>query len=184
MPNTTARSAPTPSTLWAEGLKTLGISLVLALGVRTAVAEPRYVPTGSMEPTIHVNDRIVIDKISYHFSEPHRGDIVMFSPPDILLQQSMHDDLIKRVIGLPGDKVEVKDGRVYVNDRPLRETYIMAPPEYRWGPDVVPPNSYLVLGDNRNDSYDSHFWGFVPRDHILGRAIFRFWPFQRVGPMN
>ncbi|MDX2212742.1 MAG: signal peptidase I [Oculatellaceae cyanobacterium bins.114] len=176
---------PTDSSkLWIESIKTIGLSLFLALGVRTAVAEPRYVPTGSMEPTIHVNDRVLIDKISYRFSQPQRGDIAMFSPPDILLQQNLRDDLIKRVIGLPGETVEVKDGHVYINNKPLQENYIAAPPEYQWGPEVVPPDSYLVLGDNRNNSYDSHFWGYVPRERIIGRAMLRFWPLDRLGAVD
>lgn len=175
---------PVSSRLWLESVKTIGLSLFLALGVRVAVAEPRYVPTGSMEPTIHVNDRVLIDKISYRFVEPQRGDIAMFSPPDVLLQQNLHDDLIKRVIGLPGETIEVKGGRVYVNNEPLQENYIAAPPDYQWGPEEVPADSYLVLGDNRNNSYDSHFWGYVPRDRILGRAMLRFWPAHRIGAVE
>lgn len=165
---------------WVEGLKTIGLSLVLAFGIRTFVAEARYIPSGSMEPTLQVNDRLIIDKVSYRFQDLQQGDIVVFNPTDTLLQQNFHDALIKRVIGLPGDKVEVKGGRVYVNDRPLRENYIAAQPDYQWGPQIVPPDSYLVLGDNRNNSYDGHYWGFVPHDRIIGKAIIRFWPFDRV----
>jgi signal peptidase I len=84
------------------------------------------------------------------------------------------------VIGLPGETVEVKGGRVYVNDQALREQYIEEEPEYSYGPVTVPEDNYLVLGDNRNNSYDSHYWGFVPRDNIIGRAIVRFWPLDRV----
>ncbi|HEY9847317.1 MAG TPA: signal peptidase I [Candidatus Caenarcaniphilales bacterium] len=166
---------------FVEGLKTIGLSLVLAFGIRTFVAEARYIPSGSMEPTLQINDRLIIDKVSYHFHSPQRGDIVVFEPTDTLLQQNFHDAFIKRVIGLPGEKVEVKGGRVYINDRPLRENYIAASPEYQWGPQVVAPDSYLVLGDNRNSSYDSHYWGYVPRDRIIGRALVRFWPFDRAG---
>lgn len=165
---------------WVEGIKTIGLSLVLAFGIRTFVAEARYIPSGSMEPTLQVNDRLIIDKVSYRFQSLQRGDIVVFNPTDTLLQQNFHDALIKRVIGLPGDEVEVKGGRVYLNGRPLREDYIAAQPDYQWGPQVVPPDSYLVLGDNRNNSYDGHYWGFVPRDRIIGKAIVRFWPFERI----
>lgn len=169
---------------WLEGIKTIGLSAILAFGIRTFVAEARYIPSGSMEPTLQVNDRLIIDKVSYHFRDPQRGDIVVFSPTDTLMQQNFRDAFIKRVIGLPGEKVEVKGGRVYVNDKALREKYIADDPQYQWGPMEVPPDSYLVLGDNRNNSYDSHYWGFVPRDRLIGRAIVRFWPPQRVGELD
>jgi signal peptidase I len=169
---------------WVEGLKTIGLSAILAFGIRTFVAEARYIPSGSMEPTLQVNDRLIVDKLGYHFKDPQRGDIVVFSPTDTLEKQNFHDAFIKRVIGLPGETVEVKSGRVYVNDRPLSEKYIKEIPDYHWGPQKVPQGSYLVLGDNRNNSYDSHYWGFVPRDKIIGRAVVRFWPVGRVGEIS
>ncbi|UBF25747.1 signal peptidase I [Kovacikia minuta CCNUW1] len=169
---------------WVEGLKTIGLSAILAFGIRTFVAEARYIPSGSMEPTLQVNDRLIVDKLGYHFKDPQRGDIVVFSPTDTLEKQNFHDAFIKRVIGLPGETIEVKGGRVYVNDQPLREGYIKEIPDYHWGPQKVPQGSYLVLGDNRNNSYDSHYWGFVPRDKIIGRAIVRFWPVDRMGEIS
>jgi signal peptidase I len=169
---------------WMEGLKTVGLSLLLAFGIRTFVAEARYIPSGSMEPTLQINDRLIIDKLSYDFEAPHRGDIVVFNPTKTLRQEGFHDAFIKRVIGLPGETVEVKGGRVYINGIPLKENYIAAKPDYAWGPMVVPPHSYLVLGDNRNNSYDGHAWGFVPRRDIIGRAIFRFYPFDRIGELH
>lgn len=169
---------------WVEGLKTIGLSAVLAFGIRTFVAEARYIPSGSMLPTLQINDRLIVDKLGYHFKEPQRGDVVVFSPTDTLEKQNFHDAFIKRVIGLPGDKVEVKDGRVFINDQPLKENYIAENPQYQFGPVTVTQGSYLVLGDNRNNSYDSHYWGFVPRDHIIGRAIVRFWPMNRLGEIT
>jgi signal peptidase I len=169
---------------WIEALKTIGLSAVLAFGIRSFVAEARYIPSGSMLPTLQINDRLIIDKLSYRFKNPVRGDIVVFSPTETLEKQNFHDAFIKRVIGTPGDKVEVKGGRVYVNDQPLKEKYIEEKPNYNWGPVTVPPDSYLVLGDNRNNSYDSHYWGFVPREKIIGRAIVRFWPMNRVGELD
>jgi signal peptidase I len=166
---------------WVEALKTIALSGILAFGIRSFVAEARYIPSGSMLPTLQINDRLIIDKISYDFRDPTRGDIVVFSPTDALKKQNFKDAFIKRVIGLPGDKVEVKDGLVYVNAQPLQEKYIEDQPNYRFGPVSVPPNEYLVLGDNRNNSYDSHYWGFVPRKNIIGRAVIRFWPLNRVG---
>ncbi len=171
---------------WLEGLKTIGLSAVLAIGIRQFVAEARYIPSGSMLPTLQINDRLIVDKLSYRFNNPQRGDIVVFSPTATLEKQNFHDAFIKRVIGLPGEKVQVKGGRVYINDQPLRENYIGKEevPQYEWGPQVVPPDSYLVLGDNRNNSYDSHYWGYVPRDKIIGRAVVRFWPPNRTGEIT
>lgn len=169
---------------WIEALKTIGLSAVLAFGIRSFVAEARYIPSGSMLPTLQINDRLIIDKVSYRFKNPETGDIVVFNPTEALEKQNFHDAFIKRVMGLPGQKVEVKGGRVYVNNQPLREKYIEEEPRYNWGPVTVPANSYLVLGDNRNNSYDSHYWGFVPRDRIIGRAVVRFWPLNRVGELD
>jgi signal peptidase I len=173
-----------PENIWIENIKTLGLSLFLALGIRTFIAEARYIPSGSMLPTLQIDDRLVIDKISYDFSDPNRGDIVVFNPTPTLEQQNYHEAFIKRVIGLPGDKVEIQNGRVFVNNIPLSENYLEAPPNYQWGPEIVPAESYLVLGDNRNDSYDGHYWGFVPRKNIIGKAVFRFWPVNRLGEIN
>ena len=169
---------------WLEGLKTIGLSAVLAFGIRTFVAEARYIPSGSMLPTLQINDRLIVDKLGYHFKSPERGDVVVFSPTDTLEKQNFHDAFIKRVIGLPGDKVEVKGGRVFINDQALRENYIAEDPQYQYGPVTVPQDAYLVLGDNRNNSYDSHYWGFVPRDRIIGQAIVRFWPMNRLGEIT
>lgn len=168
-----------------EAVQTLGLSIILALGIRTFVAEARYIPSGSMEPTLEINDRLVVEKVSYRFNPPERGDIVVFWPPDELFEEGeRRDAYIKRVIGLPGDTVEVTDGVVYVNDEPLDEDYTKEPPAYLWGPETVPEDSYLVLGDNRNSSYDSHSWGFVPAENIIGKAVVRFWPPGRLGGLD
>jgi len=166
---------------WIEGLKTVALSAILAFGIRTFVAEARYIPSGSMLPTLQINDRLIIDKVSYHFTQPDRGDIVVFQPTEELRQQNFKDAFIKRIIGLPGDTVEVKDDTVFVNGEALSENYLQDYPDYQWGPETVPEDQYLVLGDNRNNSYDSHYWGFVPRGNIIGRAVVRFWPLNRLG---
>lgn len=168
---------------WVEGLKTIGLSIILALGIRTFVAEARYIPSGSMLPTLEIDDRLIIDKLGYRFAEPQRGDVVVFYPTD-KLKEEYKDAFIKRIIGLPGETVEVRDGRVLIDGEPLSENYIAEKPQYNWGPETVPEGQYLVLGDNRNNSYDSHYWGFVPRDNIIGRAIVRFWPLDRVGGID
>lgn len=166
---------------WVEGLKTIGMGLVLAFGIRTFIAETRYIPSASMEPTLQINDRVLVDKVGYRFHTPQRADIIVFNPTAPLLKLNVRDDLIKRIIGLSGEQVQVKGGQVYINNQPLPEDYIAVKPNYTWGPAIVPPNSYLVLGDNRNQSYDSHYWGFVPSDHIVGRAVVRFWPLNHAG---
>jgi signal peptidase I len=182
---------------WLETIKTIGMAAILALGIRGFVAEARYIPSGSMLPTLHIYDRLIIDKISYRFSDPVRGDIVVFNPT-VELEKEKDDDgkkkfneaFIKRVIGVPGDRIDVKAGKVYINGKVLSENYLSEPPTYNWSstaltPDgIVPAGQYLVLGDNRNNSYDSHYWGFVPKDKIVGKASVRFWPIDRAGGIN
>lgn len=164
-----------------ETIETLGLSVLLAFGIRTFVAEARYIPSGSMLPTLEINDRLIIEKLSYDFGTPQRGNIVVFYPPD---QLGTKDAYIKRLMGLPGDVIEVKTGQLYINGEPQTEPYIAARPDYQYGPVTVPPDAYLVLGDNRNESFDSHYWGFVPQDHLIGRAVFRFWPPDRLGGLD
>lgn len=190
IPDKTAKKVENKTNPVVEGLQTLGLSIVLALGIRTFVAEARYIPSGSMEPTLEVNDRLVVEKISYHLNPPKRGDIIVFWPPESLFEDEENkrkDAFIKRVIGVPGDTVEVRDGTVFINGEPQEEDYIKAPPNYTWGPETVPPESYLVLGDNRNSSFDSHAWepdSFVPQENIIGKAVVRFWPPNRIGGLN
>jgi signal peptidase I len=175
-----------PENPWMEGLKTIALSVVLAFGIRTFVAEARYIPTGSMLSTLQINDRLLVDKLAYRFGDPQRGDIVVFNPTKKLEEQNFHDAFIKRVIGLPGDTVEVKDNQVFINGSALKEPYLDPghQPKYQYGPVTVPPKAYWVLGDNRNNSHDSHAWGFVPREKIIGRAALRFWPMDRLGGIS
>ncbi len=138
------------------------LSVLQGFLLRTFVAEARYIPAGSMLPTLQIGERLIIDKWSYRFQSPKRGDIVVFSPTETLKQQNFKDAFIKRIIGLPGEKVQVKGGKIYINDQPIAENYIQEPTNYQFGPVKVPPHSYFVLGDNRNNSYDSDYWGYVP----------------------
>lgn len=194
-----------PDNSWFFELgKTIGLSIVLALSIRTFVAEARWIPSGSMEPTLHGTknqweaDKIIVDKLSYKFSVPQRGDVVVFSPTEQLQKEEFHDAFIKRIIALPGDKVQLKDGKVYINDKPLQEekylggvqntsievcTSTNAQP-FLSKTQTIPPSSYLVLGDNRGSSYDSRCWGVVPRENIIGRAVLRFWPLNKVGGID
>ena len=189
-PESTVNSKPEAENTWVETIKTIVLSAFLAFGIRSFVAEARYIPSGSMLPTLKINDRLIIDKISYRFANPLRGDIVVFNPTAQLEREKFKDAFIKRVIGLPGDRIEVKGGKVYINNKLLSEKYIDEAPHYNWSskeltPDgVVPEGQYLVLGDNRNNSYESHYWSFVPKDKIVGKAVVRFWPIDRAGGID
>ncbi|GAB4277065.1 MAG: signal peptidase I [Oscillatoriaceae cyanobacterium] len=166
-----------------ENMVILVLALGLALTLRAFVAEPRYIPSDSMVPTLEMGDRLVVEKISYRLRSPERGEIVVFDPPPLLQIQGFTKDqaFIKRVIGEPGQLLEVKDGLVYLDQEPLTEAYTAEPPAYHWGPKEIPDRQLFVMGDNRNNSNDSHIWGFLPADNIIGRAVFRFWPPNRIG---
>lgn len=168
-----------------ENIQILAIALILALVIRTFVAEPRYIPSNSMVPTLVIGDRLVVEKISYYFHPPTTGDIIVFTPPEQLQNTGYSQDqaFIKRVIGEPGQTVQIQKHQVYLNHQPLEEDYLAQPPTYEWGPAQVPENEFFVMGDNRNYSLDSHKWGFLPKENIIGRACFRFWPLSRFGPI-
>lgn len=167
-----------------ELLKTLVSAGILAIGIRACIAEARFIPSESMLPTLEIDDRLIIEKISYRLRKPERGDVVVFRPTDTLKEQNFKEAFIKRVIGVPGDIIEVKNSEVYVNGVKLTEKYIYESPSYEYGPVKVPEGNYFVLGDNRNNSLDSHHWGFVPLENLIGRAAIRFWPPNRLGPLN
>jgi signal peptidase I len=176
------------SKLWRqlrENLQIIAIALALALLIRTFVAEPRYIPSDSMLPTLEVGDRLVVEKISYHFRPPAIGEIVVFDPPQQLQIQGYAKDqaFIKRVMGTAGQIIQVRDGKVYRNNTPLAEDYIAEPPAYQMEAVWVPENYLFVMGDNRNNSNDSHVWGFLPQQNVIGHACFRFWPLSRMGPV-
>lgn len=162
-----------------ETLEVLIFAFILSWGLRSTVVEAITIPTGSMLPTIQLQDRLVVDKLSYKLSGINRGDVIVFHP---LTKVDASGDLwIKRVIALQGDRVEIKDGKVFINDHALTESYEMAKPNYTYGPLVIPKDSYFVLGDNRNDSLDSHYWGVLPAENVVGRALFRYWPVEQFG---
>ncbi|BAY80897.1 signal peptidase I [Calothrix parasitica NIES-267] len=194
-----------PDNSWFFELgKTIALSIVLALSIRTFVAEARWIPSGSMEPTLHGTpnqwkaDKIIVDKLSYKFSIPQRGDIVVFSPTEELQREQFQDAFIKRIIALPEDKVELRGGKVYINDEPLQEKNYLgslqktsievcnsaATQPFLSKAQTIPSGSYLVLGDNRGSSYDSRCWGVVPRENIIGKAVLRFWPLNKVGGID
>lgn len=168
------------------------ISFVLVFGfVRPVVAAPFYVGSGSMEPTLHgckgcSNDRLLINKLAYDIGTPKRGDIALFEDQQPLVPPD--DPLIKRVVGLPGDTLEIRQGKVSINGEPLDEPYVENDPckpghsrTCFFGPVTVPEGHYFMMGDNRTNSVDSRFFGPVPEDDVIGEALVRFWPVNRAG---
>jgi len=167
-------------------VRVLLIALVVALVVRVAIAEPRYIPSNSMDPTLHIGDRLLVDKLSYRWQPPHRGDIVVFNPPAQLVKLGYTRDqaFIKRIIGEPGDQIQVQGGQMILNGQPLPEAYIAEAPQYEMPAVTIPSGYVFVLGDNRNDSNDSHVWGPLPQQNVIGKARLRFWPFDRLGRID
>ena len=168
------------------------ISFALVFGfVRPVVAAPFYVGSSSMDPTLHgckgcTNDRLLINKLVYDIESPKRGDIALFEDQQPLIPPD--DPLTKRVIGLPGDKLELRNGQLILNGEPLEEPYVKNDPcepgnpkTCSFGPVTVPKDHYFMMGDNRTGSFDSRFFGPVPEDDLIGEAIIRFWPPARAG---
>lgn len=154
-------------------IKLILLAFIISLFIRHVLIVNANIPSGSMESTIMTHDKLIAIRFAYLFETPKRGDIVIFPFPDNEKQK-----FIKRIIGLPGEKVEGKDGTVYVNDTPLRETYVKDKLDNDFGPFYVPKDSYFMMGDNRIDSYDSRYWNhpFVKKEKILGKAIFEYSP--------
>lgn len=169
-----------------ENIRLVAIALVIAITVRIFVAEPRFIPSPSMVPTLAVGDRLLVEKVSYRLHSPKQGDIVVFEPPPQLQEYgyTASQAFIKRVIGLPGQTVQITQGKVYIDGQPLTENYTLEAPEYEMPPVEVPADSLFVMGDNRNDSNDSHVWGFLPAQNVIGRAALRFWPLEKAGTVG
>ncbi|MBR5430731.1 MAG: signal peptidase I [Firmicutes bacterium] len=166
---------------WREALELILLAAVLAFAFKLFLFDTRNIPSSSMVPTIEPGDRVIMSRLAYvGDNDPERGDIVVFkAPPDL----EENDDLIKRVIGLPGEEVTVSGGQVYIDGEAIDETYLAEPPAYEFGPYTVPENCYFVLGDNRNWSNDAHLWAehCISGDLIKGKAIWRYWPLSRLG---
>jgi signal peptidase I len=160
-----------------EILQTLIMAIILYFLIDTVVGRVR-VENISMQPTLHEGEFVLVNKLAYRLGDYQRGDIIVFHYP-----RNPEEDYIKRIIGLPGDVVSVGNGQVNVNGQVLEEPYIAAAPEYTssW---TVPDGQIFVLGDNRNQSSDSHSWGFVPGANVVGRALIIYWPLEELRILN
>lgn len=203
-------------TWWGETISTVVFVVVMIIIIRFFICEIRWIPSGSMNPTLVEGDRIMVERFSRFFEAPKRGDIMVFYPPSTKLSNKplqlfsrltgiLCKDVayIKRVVGLPGDKIEIKfedDGSayVYINDKKYKEKYIKSVYEYplcpspemdlvipddrimKCGPFKLKENEFFMMGDNRGNSQDSRYWGVLKKERFIGRAVFLFWPFNRV----
>lgn len=144
----------------------VGVFFLLRVTIQSFV-----VVGSSMEPNLEDGQRLLVNKVVYDLRQPQRGEVIVFQPPT-----GRSVDFIKRIIGLPGDTVEIKDGAVYINDSAIDEPYIKAAPSYTMAKEKIPDGEYFVLGDNRNNSNDSHSWGPLPEQNIIGKAWLSIWP--------
>jgi len=168
------KNKSSPIKFLVDVLETL-IWAVIIFVVINAVSARIRVDGASMEPTLHNGELIIINKLAFRLGEPQRGDIIVFHYP-----RDPSQEFIKRIVGLSGDQVTITDGNIYVNGQRLDEPYISISPNYL-GSWVVPENQLFVLGDNRNNSRDSHEWGTLPMDYVIGKALFIYWPINTMG---
>ncbi|MEO1402100.1 MAG: signal peptidase I [Cyanobacteria bacterium J06635_1] len=175
------RSAPLLVALIVSGLFLTRLVIGYAPTLINRSVVQCIVPSESMLPTLQVRDRIFVRRNPFY--RPQTGDIVVFSPPPKAiaeLETTPNTLFVKRIVGLPGQQVQISDGQIFIDQQPLSEPYGVNPVSYTWGPEVVSPNAYFVLGDNRDASADSHVWGFLPKTDILGKAYKIYWPPERV----
>jgi signal peptidase I len=169
------------------------VAVLVAVLLRAFVVQTFYIPSGSMEPTLQVGDRILVDKLSYHLHGVDRGDIVVFSrPPAEDCGGPEVNDLVKRVVGLPGDMISLSGGFVYIDGKRLDESWLPPTEQGKTEPGPagnaanlqhpfhIPSNDYFVMGDNRGDSCDSRYWGPIARSLIVGKVDLRVWPISSV----
>jgi len=175
------RAKPSAVRVAVEWIVLIVAALLVALVIKTFLFQAFYIPSESMVPTLQVGDRVLVNKLSYKLHDVHRQDIVVFTAPKAAETGDIKD-LVKRVIGLPGDTVEARDGKVYVNGTQLSEPYL--PPGTQTTnlpPTKIPPGYMFVMGDNREASKDSRIFGPVKENAIVGRVFVKIWPFKRIG---
>jgi signal peptidase I len=161
-----------------EILETVVPAVMIALLINLFMAQATRVYGQSMEPSLHTNQRLIVEKLSYHLHPPRRGDVVVLK-----LNHDNSELLIKRVIGLPGEEIAIKEGRVFINGTPLEEPYLDQFTAGQMAPQMVPPLYVFVLGDNRGFSNDSRSFGMVDFSDIVGRAWFSYWPLEQFGTL-
>ena len=166
-----------------DDIKATSASFIFAILLRLFIVEPRFIPSLSMFPTFDIGDQLLVDKVSNKLKRPYqRKDVVVFHPSETYVELTGNNDaLIKRIVGVSGDVINVRDGMLYVNGVQQNEPYINEAPDYKLDDMKVPEGMLLVLGDNRNHSFDSHIWGFLPQENIIGRAVVKYWPIWRLG---
>lgn len=170
---------PRPSFFWrflSETVQTLALAAVLFLAINFVSARIR-VDGQSMQPNFHDGDYVIVNRLAYRFGEIQRGDVIVFHSP----LNGGQEDLIKRVIGLPGDRLKIENGVVFINGNPVLEDYVEEQPYGDMAEITVPEGTVFVMGDNRNDSSDSRSWDSLDIDNIIGKAVFRYWPFDDLG---
>jgi len=179
---------------WIEWMAVAGGAVLVALLIRAFVLQAFYIPSESMEPTLKRNDRIMVNKLSYHLHDVHRGDLIVFKRPPNMTATDIND-LIKRVIALPGETIELRGTDIYIDDRKLTEPYLpagtvtvnlgwvngCANPATERNKCTIPPNHVFVMGDNRPHSSDGRVFGPISEDLIVGRAFVRIWPLGKLG---
>ncbi len=197
------------SPITREVIETVIFVVVMLIIIRFFIGEIRWIPSASMNPTLIEGDRVVVERYSRFYKTPERGDVMVFYPPFVEIENTpwklfsrltgfFCKDVayIKRVVGLPNDKIEISadaDGKytVFINDEAYDEPYIKSPYDYRecdekmmCGPFVIPEKQYFMLGDNRGNSQDGRYWGLLDEDRFVGKAVFLFWPFNRAKIMD
>jgi len=180
------RTKPTAQRRAIEWLVIIAVAVLVALGLRVFVFQTFFIPSASMWPTLKINDRILVNKLSYRFHGVGRGDIIVFkAPPGVARACQTNDtDLVKRVIGLPGETISDKFGTVYINGAPLAQPWLPKHDTHTATPSFaqvkIGPHNYFVMGDNRVESCDSRSWGTVSRSEVIGKAEMRIWPISRI----
>ena len=160
---------------WKKPLWIIGVLVVLVVLIRLVVLKPYEISHNSMEPSLLPGDRVLVNKLSYRFWAPNRGDVVVFQYP-----KDPGRVFVKRVIGLEGERVELKDNKVLINGEPMTEPYLKESELPPFPAQVIPQGQILVLGDNRNKSKDSRDWGLLPKEYLLGKGFYIYWPTNRM----
>ncbi|MGH3104981.1 MAG: signal peptidase I [Gaiellaceae bacterium] len=184
---------PHPVRVAIDWIVTLGGAVLVVLLLKAFVVNPYRIPSSSMEPTLHcarpsqgceseTSDRVLANRFIYHLREPKRGDVVVFeTPPQALVRCGAGGVFVKRLVGLPGETVSERNGRIFIDGKPLDEPYVqLGRRDEESGGWDVPPGHYFMMGDNRRNSCDSRVWGAVARDHLIGTVFARYWPPSRI----